>query len=630
MLAGGKGLRLRSRTGALPKPLVPVCGRPLLEYHLALCRRHGFTRILLLVHHAHDAIRARLGDGSAYGVALEYQVDAGPFGTAGAVRDALARTTETFLVMYADTYLDVDLRRLWDAHASRGADATLFVHPNDHPSDSDLVEADREGWLTAVHPYPHDAGADHRNLANAGLLVLQRAILAGLVPADTPSDLIKDAVPAMLRAGRRVHVYVSPEYIKDIGTPERLDRVEADLRAGVPEQLSGRDLRAAVFLDRDGTLNREVDHLRTAGQLELVDGAAVAVRRLNGAGRLAVVVTNQPTVARGEVTPAGLERIHARFERLLGEQGAYVDAIYACPHHPDRGFAGEVPELKIPCECRKPATGLIDAACRRLLIDRRRSWLVGDTTADMETGRRAGLRTILVRTGYAGGDGRYPFRPDYVTMNLNEAVAWILEGHDRLARRLAPVAAAAIEARLVLIGGLARTGKSAAAQVLKEALAACGRTAHVLSLDSWLKPAAERAEGAGVAARFDLDRVAATLGRLLDAADRQFVEMPVYDRARRDQYEHRVAMSIGSGDLLIVEGVPALLAPGLAALPAVRVHMEMPEERRLAALRADYRWRGEPDDAVEALLVSRAGDETTPVQDGRRGADFIVTAGTDL
>ena len=237
----------------------------------------------------------------------------------------------------------------------------------------------------------------------------------------------------------------------------------------------------------------------------MLPGVPEALQRLNRSGHLAVIVTNQSVVARGDVTFAGLQRIHTRLTYLLGAAHAYVDRIYVCPHHPDGGFPGEFAELKFACTCRKPATGMVDDACSDLQIDRRASWMVGDTTADMEMGRRAGLRTILVRTGHAGQDGRFPFRPDYVVPDLPAAVSWILDGHPAMVRRMAPVAAAALRARMVVIGGLARTGKSSAAQVLREILADLGRTAHVFPLDSWLKPAAERTEGTGVASRYDLD-----------------------------------------------------------------------------------------------------------------------------
>ena len=431
ILAGGEGTRLKARTGTLPKPMVPVGGLPALEHQVRLCRQHGFTRILFLVHYGHDVIRGHFGDGSAFGVSIGYQVESEPRGTAGALRDAAPRLSDTCLVLFGDTYVDVDLRGLWNAHLAHAADATLFVHPTDHLDDSDLIDLDATGRVTTLHPYPHPEGGDHRNLANAGLTVLQRDVLESGVPEAGRTDLIKDTVPRLLRAGRRVYGYVSPEYIKDIGTPERLDRVERDLAAGVPERLSGRRLRQAVFLDRDGTVNREVHHLSDPDQVDLLPGSAGAVRRLNRSGWLTAVVTNQPVVARGAVTFEGLERIHGRLERLLGREGAYLDAVYACPHHPDRGFPGEVPELKIACECRKPGTALIDRACRRFLIDRATSWLVGDKTCDIEAGRRAGLRTILVRTGYAGQDGQFPCQPDYTAEDLAGAVDWILDRHDR-------------------------------------------------------------------------------------------------------------------------------------------------------------------------------------------------------
>jgi histidinol-phosphate phosphatase family protein len=629
LLAGGQGTRLRERAGDLPKPMVPLLGRPLLDYQLDLCRIHGLTRVLLLVHYNHDAIRAHVGDGSQYGLTVEYAVEAEPRGTAGALGDALARLADTFVVLYADTYLDVDLRRIREVHARRSADATLFLHPNDHPHDSDLVELNDEGFVTALHPYPHPDGAEYDNLVNAALYVMRREALEAMIDRDRKADLAKDLFPRMLGAGRRLVGYVSPEYIKDVGTPERLDRVQADIAAGVPGRLSARVLRSAVFLDRDGTLNKDVNYLRRPDQLTVLPGVSPALQRLNRAGRLAVVVTNQAVVARGEATFADLKQVHRRLTHLLGLEHAYVDRIYMCPHHPDGGFPHEVAELKVACSCRKPATGMIDEACRDLQIDRRASWIVGDTTSDVETGRRAGLRTILVRTGYAGQDGRFPFRPDYVVPDLPAAVDWILDGHPAMVRRMAPVAAAALEARLVVIGGLARTGKSSAAQVLREILADLGRTAHVFPLDSWLKPAAERTEGTGVAARYDFDAMLSLVAPLLRARTVESVAVPMYDRARRATYERRVDMTIGPDDVIVVEGVPALLDKRLADAANVRVHVEMPEPARIARLRADYRWRGEPDATVDALLASRLLDETAPVQLARSRADFVVDAWID-
>jgi len=268
----------------------------------------------------------------------------------------------------------------------------------------------------------------------------------------------------------------------------------------------------------------------------------------------------------------------------------------------------------------------VDDACRDLQIDRRMSWIVGDTTSDVETGRRAGLRTILVRTGHAGQDGKFSFRPDYVVPDLPAAVSWILDGHPAMRGRMAPVADAALRTRLVVIGGLARTGKSSAAQVLREILADSGRTAHIFPLDSWLKPTPERTEGTGVASRYDLDAMLGMVTPLVRLRTHASVSLPIYDRARRAPYARRVDLSIAPDDVIVVEGVPALLIDGLADAATVRVHLEMPEEERVGRLRADYRWRGESDAAVDALVASRTKDETAPVLAARSSADFVVDA----
>lgn len=627
ILAGGQGTRLRDRTGRLPKPMVPLHGKPLLEHQIELCRAHGFTRVLLLVHYEHQTIETHFGDGSRFGVRLGYQQEATPRGTAGALRDALPHLDDTFLVIYGDTYLDVDLRKLWDSHiASRGS-ATLFVHPNDHPQDSDLVEVNDKGLVTALVPYPRTSEIESRNLVNAALYVLQRTGLDTAIPLEGPSDLARDTFPALLKAGARLHAYQSPEYIKDVGTPERLDRVSTDIESGLTERLS-RSPRTAVFLDRDGTINEDIRFLTRPDQLVLIDGAGSAVRRLNRTGHLAVVVTNQAVVARGDVTLQGLDRIHARLEHLLGIEHAYLDRIYACPHHPDRGFPGEVLEFKIVCDCRKPATGSVDAACRDLAIGRDGSWFIGDTTSDIEAGRRAHLKTVLVRTGHAGQDGRFPFEPDYVVPDLAAGVTWILDGHPALTRRMEPVAAASSHARLIAIGGLARSGKSSAAQVLKETLGARGRTAHVIALDSWIKPVDQRSEGSGVTTRYDVGEMLATIAPLVSSSEPATLDLSVYDRLNRAMYRLRRHMVVNPDDALILEGVPALLVDEIVALADVRVHMEMPEAERVSRLRADYRWRGTADDRVDALIASRAIDESEPVERARSRADFVIPAWT--
>lgn len=626
ILAGGMGTRLRERSGDLPKPMVPVLGKPVLQHQIELCRKHGFTDIALLVQHRHEKISQYFGDGSAFGVKINYAIEDEPRGTAGALRDALPLLADRFLLLYGDTFMDVDLRKLWSAHEASGAVGTLFLHPNDHPQDSDLVDIDSYGTVRAILPYPHPEGREVRNLVNAALYVLDRVGLEDVTPSEGKADIAKHMFPRMLEFSRRLHGYVSPEYIKDMGTPERLDKVERDFVAGLPERLSERQLRSAVFLDRDGTINREVTHLKSPDQLELLPGTASAIRRLNRSGTLAVVITNQPVIARGDVSFEGLDRIHARLESQLGAGGAFLDGLYFCPHHPDKGFPGEVMELKGPCTCRKPEPGLIDQACRDLGIGRQGSWMVGDTTSDIEAGRRAGVRTVLLRTGHAGVDAKHAVRPDYTAPDLVDAVDWILDGHAELSRRLAPIAVDASRGcRLVLIGGLARAGKSYAAQVLKELLHALGRQAHVVSLDGWLKPKAEREEGCGVCDRFDLTTASLAIRAVASSSTRTVLSEPLYDRTSRISGNLYIEHSIGPDDVLIVDGVPALLMEDLVALPqSLKIYVEVARKTRDERLSKDYTWRNTSGDDQFSVLSMRELDETPIVEQSRKFADFVI------
>lgn len=429
ILAGGLGTRLKALLGNLPKPMIPFGDQPLLEIQIELARRHGFMDILIFVCYRADLIEAYFGDGARWGVQIRYLVESQPLGTAGAVLAGFDHLAEHFVVMYGDTMLNVDLNRLWQTHHIGGADATLLLHPNDHPLDSDLVSVDELGWITAFHNRPHSEGRWFQNLVNAGLYVIRRGSLAPWAGQRAKQDFAQDLFPALLRRGARLLGYNSPEYIKDIGTPQRYQKIGAEFASGLIARRSFSTPQPAVFLDRDGTLVREVcaHGLSSPDQLELLPGAAAAVHELNHLGFRVVVVTNQPVIAKGMCNEADLQVIHNKLETLLGREHAFLDRIYHCPHHPDRGFAGERPELKVVCACRKPLPGLIQQAVRELNLDLSASWLVGDTTTDIETAANAGVRSILVRTGHAGGDGKFPGHPEFTVENLMAAALLIRE-----------------------------------------------------------------------------------------------------------------------------------------------------------------------------------------------------------
>lgn len=391
--AGGKGTRIASVDNSVPKPMLSVAGKPVLQHQLECLKRQGVEEIIFTIGYKGEQIRGFFGDGSQFGVRIDYVEEKEPLGTAGALYYLKNSIKDDFFLINGDLIFDVDLQRMMVFHKSHHVVATLLVHPNDHPYDSGLIVADESGqvngWLAK-----EDKRGWYQNCANAGIHVISPGMLDGL-EAPKKLDLDRDLLKPLIPSGK-IYAYRTPEYVKDMGTPERIAQVEKDLQSGLVARKNLRQKQRAVFLDRDGTLNKYVGFLRDINDFELIDGVAEMVRRINQSGYLAIVVTNQPVIARGEVTWEQLWEIHNKMETLLGEKGAYVDDIFVCPHHPDKGFSGEIVEYKIDCECRKPKPGMLLQAAEKYNIDLAESWMVGDSEWDMEAGKAAGCKTVLM------------------------------------------------------------------------------------------------------------------------------------------------------------------------------------------------------------------------------------------
>ena len=424
IMAGGKGTRLQAIAKDIPKPMFPVLGKPILEYQIESLKKSAVKEIVLIVGHLGEVIRDYFGDGSKWGVEITYIVEDKPLGTAGALFYLKDRIEDDFLLLFGDLILDIDWERFMAFHKHKGGLITLYGHPNSHPFDSDLIVADVDGKVKKIEPKSIERDQDHHNFVNAGVYCIDPKLLDPIT-APEKIDLEKKIIAEQIQEGL-VYAYRSTEYVKDMGTPDRLRAVTKDLERGIVSGRSLRNKQRAIFLDRDGTINVLKGILKRADELKLLDHVPEAIKKINGSNYLAIVVTNQPVIARGECTYDELERIHMKMETGLGEQGAYIDDLFYCPHHPHKGYAGEVPELKFDCTCRKPKIGMLREAADRYNIDLQASWYIGDTTTDIQTGINAGMKTILVHTGEAGRDGRYPVKADYEADDLLEAVEMIV------------------------------------------------------------------------------------------------------------------------------------------------------------------------------------------------------------
>lgn len=405
-MAGGRGTRISELFPNIPKPLIPIENIPVLEREICSLRDQGFTDIILTIGYMAEKIKSYFGDGSKWGVKIEYYIEDKPLGNAGAL--FFLDLKEDFLLLNADAVFDVDFNRMVAFHKQHGGLVTLFTHPNSHPYDSGLIIAGKNGevekWLAKEEERP----LYYKNRVNAGLHIISPKILemSGVNKEEIGKeidgkvkkvDLDRQILKPLCGTGT-MFCYDSPEYVKDMGTPERFRQVEEDFKKGVVQAKNLHNKQKAIFLDRDGTINKYVGFLRKEEEFELIDGVAEAVKKINKSGYLAIVVTNQPVIARGEVTFEGLETIHNKMETLLGKEGAYLDTIYFCPHHPHFGYEGEVKELKIDCDCRKPKPGMLLKAAEDLNIDLSQSYMVGDSESDIKAGKAAGCKTVFLNT----------------------------------------------------------------------------------------------------------------------------------------------------------------------------------------------------------------------------------------
>lgn len=421
IMAGGKGTRIASVRNDVPKPMIQICGKPILEYQIDNLRACDLTDIILVIGYLGDKIKDYFGDGRKFGVNIEYFVEDYPLGTAGALFK-MPQLIDDFLLLCGDVIVDIDFNRFITFHKEHRALASLMAHPNGHPYDSSLLVTEisvpetvggmpRDTHRVIRWMSKEDERTYYKNLVNAGIELISPELLKetmkSFVPRhpETPDkiDLDRDVLKPNISSGR-IFAYNTPEYIKDMGTPDRLYETEKDIKSGKVHARNLQNKQKAIFLDRDGTINKMVGFVTKLEQFELIKGAAEAIKLINKSGYLAIVVTNQPVIARGDCTFEELQAIHDKMETELGKAGAFVDGIYVCPHHTDKGFEGERLEYKCICDCRKPKPGLLLQAAKDFNIDLSGSYIIGDSYRDIEAGENAGVKKcIQVEVNKANG-----------------------------------------------------------------------------------------------------------------------------------------------------------------------------------------------------------------------------------
>lgn len=412
ILCGGKGTRFGETCKFLPKPMLTLCGKPLLDYAVTTLSQQGFKDILFLTGHQGSAISEYFNSGKYHNITPKYVRETSPLGTAGCLKAAEDQLEDTFLLIHGDHVFDIDLKCLLAFHKTCKSAITFVTHSNSHPHDSDLVEVDKFNRILTIHKKPQPKFLPCKNLVLDGIMVVEKKVLS-LLP-EGPSDLTKDLYCRAL-SKFACFSYQTSDYILDVGTPERMDRVEADIQR---DEIK-RKKKVAVFLDRDGTINNAPNFVNAPDEVEIFQETCAALRLLRNAGYLLVVVTNQGGISLGYLTEKTLDKIHARLDSLLATKGCFIDRYYHCPHYESDG--------NYICGCRKPGTLMMEQAAVDMNIDMSKSWVVGDRTCDILMANNAELKSVLVETGSAGKDGEFPHaKPTYTAVNLYEAAKKIV------------------------------------------------------------------------------------------------------------------------------------------------------------------------------------------------------------
>ena len=420
IMAGGKGTRLGNLVHEIPKPMIKIAGKPILEWQIENLKNEGILNITIVVGYLGDVIKNHFQDGKEFGVNIDYISEDEPLGSAGSLFYLKNKFDDDFILLFGDLIESINFHKMIEFHKENDAFVTLFSHPNSHPFDSDILVINKENQVLKIDSKHNIRNYYYHNLVNAGVYILSPRSLE-IIKEPRKMDMEKDFINNLIPL-KKVYSYCSSEYVKDAGTLERLESVGNDIKNKIVENKNTSHPQKAIFLDRDGTINIHRGHLSDIDKFELLPNVANAIKLINQSGYLAIVITNQPVISRGDLTFDGLDEIHKKMETLLGKEGAYLDAIYFCPHYPESGFPGEVKELKIDCDCRKPKIGMLLKAKERFNIDFESSWFIGDADLDIQCGKNAHTKTALIK-----GEKNKNCSPDILCDSLYDAVKTILK-----------------------------------------------------------------------------------------------------------------------------------------------------------------------------------------------------------
>ena len=371
ILAGGLGTRLRPLTNDLPKPMIPINNKPFLEHLIGLLKQNGIKEIVLLLGYLPEKIKEYFGNGSKFGVRIEYSIGDISFDTGKRIKNAEPMLDENFLLMYCDNYSPLNLKNLTDFHNNHDVLTTMTIYSNKDNYSKSNIKVNKEGYVTL-----YDKERKEQNLSGVdiGFFIVNKKVFE-LMP-ETNFSFQKVVLPKLIEK-KQLAGYLTDHKYYGIGNLKRLPITEKYLKP-----------KKVIFLDRDGVINKKApkaEYIKNWSEFEFLPKVIEAMKLLTKNSYEIYIITNQAGIARKKMSLEDLNDIHKNLKRKLSKNNITISDIYFCPHGWDEG-----------CECRKPKPGMFFQAAREHHIDLTKTLFIGDDERDAEAGDAADIKTLLV------------------------------------------------------------------------------------------------------------------------------------------------------------------------------------------------------------------------------------------
>ena len=415
ILAGGEGKRIKKIAKNKPKVLLKIKNNSIIDYQINILKKIN-KNLLISINKKNIKIKKKLD--KRKDINLQFVEESKKLGTAGCLKNLDSVNFSSVLVVYGDILFNIDFDKFFKFHIKNKSELTLFVHPNNHPYDSDIVELDSNDRVKKFHRKPHK-NYNLGNLCMSGIYIINKNLLK-FIKKNEYQDFSKTFLPKVLKNKKKIFAYRSREYVKDLGTPERLIKAKKEINYMKYKKGSLKSKIPAIFIDRDGVINKDKYNFKYQNPFNFIEGCFRAVKKINNKGYLSIIVTNQPAVAKGFITLEKLKNDFKKIESIFGKKNCYFDRIYYCPCHPSKGFPGEVKKYKRNCSWRKPNNGMFLRAINDLNIDTKKSFMIGDTNRDFISAKKTSIEFINV------GKKKIPGALKNLK-NLNKAVNFIFK-----------------------------------------------------------------------------------------------------------------------------------------------------------------------------------------------------------